>query len=335
MWIAPEERVVGGQRHLVERLPHAGLPLVLRGTGRVNVEHLRELKSDAQGGVERGARILRDVGHRAAAQAPQLAGRHGGEQLPVDQDLAPGHPATRARVTHQRHPNRRLSRPRLSDEPEDLARVNLEHDLIDDVGARQDQVDLEIANRNSTGLLRNRHRHSPRSRPMTARAKPSVSRLVPIVSSAMAMTGSTTPHGWKATAKRFSLIISPQSEAGGWMPSPMKFRAAIRPIEYVRRRPNSTISGLITLGSSSLKMIRLRGSPTASAALTKSRSTTCWAAPRITRATRGACEIPTIRMIRPTLGPNAVTNSSASTICGKAMNTSEIRIRTSSTQPLR
>ena len=55
------------------------------------------------------------------------------------------------------------------------------------------------------------------------------------------------------------------------------------------RRPSSTSSGLVTFGSSSPKTIRERFSPTASAALTKSRSTTSCAAPRMTRATRGAC----------------------------------------------
>ena len=80
-------------------------------------------------------------------------------------------------------------------------------------------------------------------------------------------------------------------------------------------------------------MIRLRGSPTASAALTKSRSTTCSAAPRMTRATRGACERPTMSTISATLDGNAVSSSSASTICGKAMNTSAMRISTSSTAP--
>ena len=171
--------------------------------------------------------------------------------------------------------------------------------------------------------------------PIAARAKPSVSRLVPIVNSAMASTGSSTPHGWTVTASRFSLIIRPQSAVGGCMPRPMKLSAAITPMEYVNRRPNSTISGLVTLGKSSPKMIRRRGSPTASADLMKSRSTICSPAPRMTRATRGAVEIPTTTMISGTLGPNAATSSSARTICGNAMNTSEMRMSTSSTQPLR
>ena len=67
------------------------------------------------------------------------------------------------------------------------------------------------------------------------------------------------------------------------------------------RRPISTSSGLVTFGSSSPKTIRERFSPTASAALTKSRSTTSCAAPRITRATRGACVMPTDEDDQPQL----------------------------------
>ncbi len=98
------------------------------------------------------------------------------------------------------------------------------------------------------------------------------------------------------------------------------------------RRPSSTSSGLVTFGSSSPKMIRERFSPTASAALTKSRSTTSCAAPRITRATRGACVRPTIRTISQSFGPSAETASSARMICGKASSTSLPRISTSSSQ---
>ena len=100
----------------------------------------------------------------------------------------------------------------------------------------------------------------------------------------MASTGSSTAHGCTVIESRFSLIIRPQSAVGGCSPKPRKLIAAIRPIEYVMRRPSSTSSGLVTFGSSSPKTIRERFSPTASAALTKSRSTTSCAAPRMTRA---------------------------------------------------
>ena len=108
--------------------------------------------------------------------------------------------------------------------------------------------------------------------------------------------------------------------------------AATRPIEYVMRRPSSTSSGLVTLGSSSPKTMRERFSPTASAALTKSRSTTSWAAPRMTRATRGACVRPTAMTMSHSFGPRAETASSTRMICGKASSTSLPRMSTSSSQ---
>ena len=82
------------------------------------------------------------------------------------------------------------------------------------------------------------------------------------------------------------------------------------------RRPISTSSGLVTFGRSSPKTIRQRFSPTTSAALMKSRSTTSWPAPRMTRATRGACVKPTVRTISHSFGPIAETASRTKMICG-------------------
>src|SRR5204862_1694414 len=108
----------------------------------------------------------------------------------------------------------------------------------------------------------------PRSIPADARATPSPIMLVPIVSSAIAITGMTTPHGWIVSPCRFSLIISPQSAAGGCRPKPRKLSPAISPIEYVRRRLASTSNGLVTFGRISPMRIFRRGSPIACAAWT-------------------------------------------------------------------
>ena len=195
-------------------------------------------------------------------------------------------------------PDGRLAGAGLADEAEHLAGRDLERDLVDDVGARP----MSSTRRSRTSTARRGSSVPLPSRPIAARAMPSVTRLVPTVSRPMASTGSSTAHGWTVIESRFSLIISPQSAVGGCRPKPRKLIAATSPIEYVMRRPSSTSSGLVTLGSSSPKMIRERFSPTASAALTKSRSTTSWAAPRITRATRGACVRPTISTISHSFG---------------------------------
>jgi hypothetical protein len=107
---------------------------------------------------------------------------------------------------------------------------------------------------------------------------------------------------------------------------------ATRPIEYVMRSPSSTRSGLVTFGSTSAKTIRQRFSPTTSALFTKSRSTISSAAPRITRATRGAWVRPTVETISHSFGPMADTASRTKMICGKASRTSLPLMSTSSSQ---
>src|SRR5205823_11080345 len=78
-------------------------------------------------------------------------------------------------------------------------------------------------------------------------------RLVPIVRSAIAITGITTPHGWTVRAMRFSLIIRPQSARGGWSPKPRKLSAAISPRSEERRvgkecRPRGDAEGGVVCG---------------------------------------------------------------------------------------
>ena len=139
--------------------------------------------------------------------------------------------------------------------------------------------------------------------PIRARARPSAIRLVPMVRMPMSSTGTTTGDGWMTRPMRFSLIIRPQSAAGGCRPKPRNESAAMRPIEYVRRRPNSTSNGLVMLGRISAKRIFQRATPSASAARTKSRCATSSVAARATRAMRGACEMPTMSTISQSLRP--------------------------------
>ena len=67
--------------------------------------------------------------------------------------------------------------------------------------------------------------------PAAVREMPSPSRPVPIVSNAIAMTGTRTPHGWTDKAIWFSWIIVPQFAPFGSGARPRNASAAIRPIE--------------------------------------------------------------------------------------------------------
>ena len=121
----------------------------------------------------------------------------------------------------------------------------------------------------------------------------------------MARIGNTTPHGCEVMPRRFPLIIKPQSAAGGCRPNPKKLSPAISAIENVSRSPNSTSSGVTTLGSTSPKMMRRLGIPISSAAFTNSRSIT---------STRGTANHPScLRSVpqrhgddeQPEVGPEA------------------------------
>ena len=148
----------------------------------------------------------------------------------------------------------------------------------------------------------------------------------------IATTGRTTPHGCETSASWFSWIIVPQLAPFGSVEKPRKASEAMRAIEYVKRRLASTISGERMFGKISPRRIRQRATPSASAAATKSRSTTGCAAPRVTRATRGIVVRPTASTISQDVAPSVVTATSASMICGNARITSIPRMSTSSSQ---
>src|SRR6185503_15252719 len=135
-----------------------------------------------------------------------------------------------AGVPEQRQGGGRLTRPRLADQPQHLAGLDGEADLVDDIVARSRDVDPQVGD----------HHRGPggahslplgRSIPIAARAMPSPTRPVPTVKSAIATTGRTTPHGWTASAIWFSWIITPQLAPAGSVAKPRKARPEIRAIE--------------------------------------------------------------------------------------------------------
>src|SRR5947207_4546722 len=326
MGIAREERVVLREQHLVEHLCEPSRPSEPRPAPPVRLEDLLELRPDTQAGVERRRgrrRHIRDV--RAPQRRPLRLGQRE-EVAAVDADAAARDHRAAARVPEQRETHGRLAGARLANKAEHFTRVDRERDVVDDVVAAALDLDAQMLDLDG----RAHPSIAPRSMPAEARESPSPIMLVPIVKSAIATTGMTTPHGWIVKACRFSLIISPQSALGGWSPKPRKLRPAISPIEYVRRRLASTSRVLVMFGRTSLMRILARGAPIASAAWTKSRSTTSSEAPRVTRATRGIVVSPTTSTSSQSFGPIVATTTSARTIDGKARMTSIVRMSTSS-----
>ena len=332
--IAAQEDVVAREQHLAERLDDARPPLLVGRAEAVGRQRLVELRLDLQRRVQRGRRVLGDVGDELASELLALEQGEQEDVSTLDPDLASGDSCAATRVTEHREADRRLPGSRLADEAEDLARGDVERDAVHDVLVRA-VVDLHPRSTTSSACVAvfTRCPSVPRSMPIAARARPSPTRLVPIVSSAIAITGRRTGHGCSVSPFWFSLIISPQSAAGGCSPKPRKLSPATTATLNDMRSVVSAMSGLETFGSSSERMIRRRGMPIASAARTKSRSTTSAAAPRVTRAARGMVVNPTARTSSQSFGPTVAASTSAKTICGSEMKTSIVRMRTSSSLP--
>ncbi len=86
-------------------------------------------------------------------------------------------------------------------------------------------------------------------------------------------------------------------------------------------------------GRISPNRMRMRDSPIACVARTKSRSTISSDEPRTTRAVRGIVVRPIVITSSERLGPTVAAATSVRTICGKQRMTSIVRIRRSSTRP--
>jgi hypothetical protein len=212
--IAGEETIVPREQHLVEHLPEPLPPFLRGGAEPVRRERLLELGADADRRVQSRGRILRDVGNGPSPQSAQYGGGLLQDLPPLDENPPAGDPGAAPRVPHESEPYGRLAGARLAHEAEHLAPCDLEGDLVDDVDALLHHLDSEVVDLDDGGGVL-AHSARPRSIPMEARENPSPTRLVPIVRSPMAITGITTPQGWISRPRRFSLIMSPQSAAGG------------------------------------------------------------------------------------------------------------------------
>src|SRR5207249_4799493 len=129
-------------------------PVGQRTLAGVRAQRLLELRADAQCGVERGRRILRDVRDRAAADRPQRRLVEAEDLASLDTYRPARDPRAAPRVPEQREPDGRLARPGLADETEDLTGLDRERDTVDDVDAGAldldaEPVDLECAHASS------------------------------------------------------------------------------------------------------------------------------------------------------------------------------------------
>ena len=206
--VAAKELRSRWQEHLGHALADALAPGLIGAAEVVMLEHFQQLRADAQRRVEGSARVLGDVADEVAAGPPQ-AGHLETEHLPiVDRDRAVGDRHALAGVPEHGQPDGGLSRTGFADESEHLTGLDFEEHLVDDVVAAGGGVDPQGVDHEC------RHQSArPRSMPAAARAMPSVISPVPIVNTAMAMAGSSVPHGCTDRAPRFCCTINPQSAA--------------------------------------------------------------------------------------------------------------------------
>ena len=134
--------------HAPGQIRHLGFRLGLGHRG-VDGGAFRDLVAEGVGDVERGRGRLGDVGDAPAAHAALLLEREVEHRGPVEQHLAAGEAASRARVRERRQRDGRLPRPRLPDEGEHLAAAGFERDAADDrhpLAGRTPALHAEIPN---------------------------------------------------------------------------------------------------------------------------------------------------------------------------------------------
>ncbi len=119
---------------------------------RVLVQHVLDGASDSESRVERVGGILRHVGDKPASKPPRNPLGAPAHRLAPNGDLPGDDPGARLAVAEERERSGRLPAPRLADQPDDLARSDLERDLLDDrITARQ--PDRKVVDGESSGDL--------------------------------------------------------------------------------------------------------------------------------------------------------------------------------------
>ncbi len=147
-----------GNAHGGERLDRARARGILR-YAPVRFQREAHLRRDGQHRIEHAHRVLEHHRDALSAQGAQLFALEPDEFLTGEPDRAADDPARRIDQPENGKPRDALARTRLADQPDDLARTDIERHAVDrlhDAGAREEmrrQVpDLEQAHRLSLGL---------------------------------------------------------------------------------------------------------------------------------------------------------------------------------------
>ncbi len=172
------------QAHALEHRMDARHVLVAR-LGQVHAQAFEQLLANAQGGRERGHRLLEHHGHARATHSAQLALVHCIERLAVQQDVAATAADGMGREPHHGAAEHGLARARFADDADNLASGQLQGCIAHHqfAGAGREAQILDLQQGRGWGHTRLRMRGSSRSR----RASPS--RLMPSSASEIASPG--------------------------------------------------------------------------------------------------------------------------------------------------
>lgn len=153
-------------------------------------QHFHHLFAQAQGRVERRARVLEDHPQASAAQLLDLALRHLQQVFTVQNNAAAHVVSIAGQVAHDGEAQRSLARSGFADQTQHLAGADLKFDVLQDVerAARQLIVEAVVSH-----LQHSSHWRCPLG--LRASRKPSPSRLKPIAMMAMARPGMSIIHG--------------------------------------------------------------------------------------------------------------------------------------------
>src|SRR5690606_36501952 len=192
------------------------------------------------------------------AVAPELAHFAPGklEQVAApEQDLASRRAQWFLQQPHGGQRGHRLAGARFPDEPESLARHDLERNALQDrigLPAAYGQSDMQVFH------LEKRIGHALRVLICGSRLsrRPSPSRLKPSTDRKMARPGKMATHGASWIISRASVSIEPQDGNGGCMPRPRKLSAASDSTALPIPSVAMTRIGPIILGSICVNMIR-------------------------------------------------------------------------------
>ncbi len=124
------DALLGGRDAGVLQQADGALARLGSADGQVRLDGFDELPADAVERIQRGQRILEDGADPAPTDVAHLLVAQVVDALPLQQDLAAGDAARRLQQADDRGAGERLAGARFAHHAEDLARCDLERDVV-------------------------------------------------------------------------------------------------------------------------------------------------------------------------------------------------------------